>query len=146
MNHILTAIGQVSKQVQDKIIQAVQEHLSAPALDLLKSFFAGNLLESEQLQQLNNTLDTVFKTSAMQHFLNNEKEGGQSIGQVIYGNVAHTAHNQSTIVAGSVEGNVTTHHHHQERTIMEGTHNHGDVEIQLNSSNVGGNINVNKSK
>jgi hypothetical protein len=145
MNNILTAIGQFSEQVQDKFIQVVKNHLPAQELSLLKSFMAGKVHNSEQLQQLNNTLDTVFKITALQHFLNNEKEGGRSIGQVIYGNVAYNAHDQSTIVSGSVEGNVTTHHH-QESTIIGGTHNHGDIEIQLNNSNVGGNINVNKSK
>lgn len=111
MNNILTAIGQFSKQVQHKIIQVVKEHLPAQELSLLRSFFAGNVLKPEQLQQLNSTLDAVFKTSVVQHFLNNEQEGGQSIGQVVLGNNFAIATGYGTAISGVARDVNITHNH-----------------------------------
>ena len=75
----------------------------------------------------------------LQQLLHKEAHHDASIGQVIQGNSTHHAHDQATVVAGPVTGDVNIHHDHTQ-------HNEGNTSIQINNSRAGRDINVNKSK
>ncbi|OJJ19691.1 hypothetical protein BKI52_19355 [marine bacterium AO1-C] len=111
---ILKAIGQLSDTTQ--IIELLQAFLSAEEISCLESFCAGTPLPSEQYQGLNRQLDTIFKREqTIQHFLNNEKEEGQTVGQVIFGDSVSTAKDYGVVFSAPITGDVHITHQHSDR-------------------------------
>lgn len=105
MMSILKAIGTLSDT--SKIVALLQTYLSEQSLDSLQTFCAHQSLSSEQFQRLEKELDAIFRSEQkVQYFLNHEKEGEQTIGQLIVGNQLNIATDYGIVIAGLVMGDV----------------------------------------
>ena len=115
---ILQAIRKLSAINQEQLIQLLQRYLSAKESDWLKSFCDGTSITTEQSQELPHKLDAIFRNKpAVKYFLNNEKEGVQTVGQVIFGDNIAIASGYGVAISGVVHGSVHITHHHIDKPV-----------------------------
>lgn len=139
MAHAGTIAGR-TKLLASKIKNKLKSFALTDTLESLETMQQGAQLPAAQQQELTKDLDLVFEenpdlSQVIQQLIDKEASNDANLGQIIKGNVNNNASGQATIISGNTNGDVNVAHHHHVQN------NHGDIDIQLNNSSVGGDIN-----
>lgn len=147
-------IGGRTKLLAGKIKNKLKSYILNDTLETLEAVQQDPKLLEVKQEELTNDLDSALQENPalaqeLKQLIDKEAAKDVSIGQVINGNVSNTANDQGTIISGNTSGNIDITHNHNaqnpgsnDNNVMKGgQNNYGDIDVQLNNSSVGGNIN-----
>jgi len=140
-----TGVGRI-QLLATKVKTMLTDYVLADTLEKITVLQQGSSqLPTTKYEELKTELELVLQQNPnlveeLSELLHKEANNDAMIGQLVHGNLTNNAYDQATIISGPVTGGVTITHDHQN------THNHGDMDVQVNNSKVSGDINVNKPK